>query len=123
MSTKLLVFMMVSIISTSSVCASLSMTAEDRKPVKASSSVVKDGRKARKEIARIAQDENIYISENILHIKTPLIYDLIYVYTTSGLCIDKFVKDTELMVKDVSAYPNGVLVVTNGKDLTVKVVK
>jgi len=120
MSAKLLVFMVVSLIMTSYVYASSSIITEDRKPVKASSTVIKDDGKARKDIDK---DENIYISENMLYIKTQLINDLIYVYTTSGLCIDKFVKDTELVVKDASAYPNGELIVTNGKDLTAKVVK
>ena len=71
----------------------------------------------------IEKNENIYILENILYIKTLSINELIYVYTKSGLCIDKFVKDTEIFVKDVSAYPNGELTVTNGKDLTAKVIK
>jgi uncharacterized protein YjdB len=68
-------------------------------------------------------NSDIYISDNILYLKTPLIYDLIYVYTLSGLQIDKFVKDTELFVKDVSSYPAGILIVTNGKDLTSRIRK
>ena len=122
MGAKFLVFIMAAFILTSSVCASSLIITEDKKPVKASS-VVNDGNKTKKEITRIAKDENIYISENMLYIKTPLINDLIYVYTASGLCIDKFVKETELVVKDASAYPAGVLIITNGKDLTTKVVK
>jgi uncharacterized protein YjdB len=68
-------------------------------------------------------NSDIYISDNILYLKTPLVYDLIYVYTLSGLQIDKFVKDTELFVKDVSSYPGGILIVTNGKDLTSRIRK
>ena len=119
MSAKLLVSIMVTFILASSVCASSSIVTEDKKPVKASS-VIKDDDKEEKDIEK---NENIYISENVLHVKTKLIDDLIYVYTSSGLCIDKFVKDTELFVKNASAYPNGVLIITNGKDLTVKVFK
>jgi hypothetical protein len=68
-------------------------------------------------------DNDIYILENTLYLKTPLVYDLIYVYTLSGLQIDKFVKDTELFVKDVSSYPSGTLIITNGKDLTCRIRK
>ena len=119
MGTRYLVFIMVSFVLTSSVCASLSIITEEKKPVEVSS-VVKGDCKAKKEAVN---DENIYISENILYIKTPLINDLIYVYTTAGLCIDKFIKDKKLFVKDASAYPAGVLIITNGKDLTTRVVK
>ena len=105
---------------TSFVCASPLTIADDKKPAKVSSVNDKAGCSINKEIV---QNENIYISENLLYVKTPAINDLIYVYTTSGLCIDKFIKDTELVVKDASAYPAGELTVTNGKDLTVKVIK
>ena len=115
MSAKLLVLMIFSFVLTDSVCASSSITTEDNKPDKASSSVVKcDGK---------AKNENVYISENMLYVKTPLVNDLIYIYTASGLCIDKFVKDTELVVKNVSAYPDGELIVTNGKELTITIIK
>ena len=117
---RLIVSVIASFILTSLVCASSSTIADDKKPAKVSSEAVKIDGKIKKEIA---QDKNIYISENLLYVKTPLINDLIYVYTTSGLCIDKFVKDKELVVKDASAYPDGDLLVTDAKDLTVKVVK
>ena len=121
MSTKHLVIMILSIVLTGFFCTSSSLTTKDKKPTKATSSVVvKDDGKSKKEIDK---NVNIYICENMLHVKTPLIDDMIFVYTASGLCIDKFVKDTELIVKDASAYPNGELTITNGKDLTAKVVK
>ena len=103
-----------------SVCASSSIIADEKKSEKASVESVKDGGDTKEEIV---QNKDVYISEGLLYVKSPLIDDLIYVYTTSGLCIDKFVKDTELFVKDVSLYPNGILIVTNGKELTAKVVK
>ena len=65
----------------------------------------------------------IYLSGNILYVKSPSVNDLVHVYTASGLCIDKFVKSTELLVKDISAYPSGMLIITNGKDWTKKVVR
>jgi len=120
MSTKHLVIMIMTIVLTGFFCTSSSLTTKDKKPAKATSVVVKDDGKTKKDFGK---EKNIYISENILYIKTPLINDLIYVYTVSGLCIDKFVKETELFVKDASAYPNGELIITNGKDLTTKVVK
>ena len=120
MSTRSLVVIIVSFLMTSFICTSSPITEEDKTPQKESSVSVKKGGC---DTTEVVQDENIYISENMLYIKTPLVNDLIYVYTTSGLCIDKFVKETELIVKDVSAYPIGVLIVTNGKNLTVKVFK
>jgi hypothetical protein len=120
MSTKHLVIMILSIVLTGFFCTSSSLTTKDKKPTKASSLVVKDDGKTKKDAVL---RKNIYICENMLYVKTPLINDLIYVYNTSGLCIDKFVKETELVVKDASAYPSGELTITNGKDLTIKVVK
>ncbi|MDR1381725.1 MAG: hypothetical protein LBJ47_09655, partial [Tannerella sp.] len=59
------------------------------------------GKKSGETAAEAVMDSDVYISENMLYLKTPLVNDLIYVYTLSGLQIDKFVKDTELFVKDV----------------------
>ena len=120
MNIRFFVFIIVSFIFTGYVLASSSTTVEDKKPVKASSVTVKCNIE---NIKKDVKNKKIYISDNMLYIKTPLINDLIYVYTASGLCIDKFVKETELVVKDASAYPAGVLIITNGKDLTTKVVK
>jgi len=120
MSTKHLVIMILSIVLTGFFCTSSSLTTKDKKPTKSTSVVVKDDGKTKKEVVL---NKNIYICENMLYVKTPLINDLIFVYNASGLCIDKFVKETELVVKDASAYPNGELTITNGKDLTIKVVK
>jgi hypothetical protein len=120
MGTKHLVIMIFTIALTGVFCTSSSLTTKDKKPGKASSVVVKDDGKTNKEAVL---RKNIYICENMLYVKTPLINDLIYVYNASGLCIDKFVKETELIVKDATAYPAGVLTITNGKDLTLKIVK
>ena len=120
MSAKQLVFIMATFILASVVWSSSSIIAKDKKPVKDSIIAVIDDVKDKKEIVQV---ENIYISENMLFIKTPSINDMIFVYTTSGLCIDKFVKETEIVVKDVSAYPIGELIITNGKDLTAKVIR
>lgn len=68
-------------------------------------------------------ENTIYLSGNVLYVKSSSVNDLVYVYTASGLCVDKFFKHTELLVKDASAYPSGVLIVTNGKDWTQKVIK
>ena len=120
MSSRLLVIIIASFVLTSHVYASPSTITDDKNPAKVSTVDVKRDSCINKEIVQV---KNIYISENLLYVKTPAINDLIYVYTTSGLCIDKFIKDTELVVKDASAYPGGELTVTNGKDLTVKVIK
>ena len=117
---RFLVIALSTFVFTSSVCATSTMITKDKKPAKASSVEVKEDRNTKKEVT---EDKNIFIKKDMLHIKTPLTNDLIYVYTPSGLCIDKFVKDTELIVKDASAYPEGKLIVTNGKDLNVKVIK
>ena len=119
MSTRFLVIIVLFLM-TSFICTLSSMAAEDETPRKKAPVTVKeDGN----DTTEVVQNEDIYISENMLHIKTPLIDDLIYVYTKSGLCIDKFIKETELIIKDASAYPIGELIVTNGKDLTVRVIK
>ena len=120
MSSKLFVSLIASFVLTVSVYATSPMGAEDKKPAKASSTEVKKDENTKIDII---QSDDIYISDNILYIKTPSVNDLIYVYNASGLCIDKFVKDTELVAKDATAYPIGDLIVTNGKDMKVKVIK
>lgn len=70
----------------------------------------------------VVSEDKVYISGDILYVKTSQENELIYVYTVSGMQIDKFVKDTELVVKNVSSYPKGFLIITNGKNLTKKVV-
>ena len=117
---KFFVLLIISFVLTVSVCAMSQMGAEDKKPAKASSI---DAKKSENTIIDILHSDDIYISDNILYIKTESVNDLIYVYNASGLCIDKIVKDTELVAKDATAYPIGDLIVTNGKDLTVKVTK
>ena len=117
---KFFVLLITSFVLTIFVCATLPMSAEDKKPTKASSTNANKGENTKIDITR---SDDIYISDNILYIKTASVNDLIYVYNASGLCIDKIVKDTELVAKDATAYPIGELIVTNGKDLTVKVTK
>ena len=119
MCSKFLVSLMTLFFITGFVCASSSIIVEDKMPAKVTSDAVND----EDDKKEADGNKNIYIFENMLYIKTSLTNDLIYVYTNSGLCIDKFVKDTDLIVKDASAYPIGVLIITNGKELTTKVVK
>jgi len=120
MGRRLFVSLIASFVLTVSVCATSPMDAEDKKPTKALSTEIKKAENTKNDIT---QSADIYISDNILYIKTPSVNELIYVYNDSGLCIDKFIKDTELVAKDASAYPKGDLIVTNGKGLTVKVIK
>ena len=120
MGSKLFVSLISSFVLTVSVCAMSPIGEDDKKPAKASSTNVKKNENTKIDIT---QSDDIYISDNMLYIKTPSVNDLIYVYNASGLCIDKFIKDTELVAKDATAYPTGDLIVTNGKDLTVKVIK
>ena len=119
MNAKSLIFVIVLFTATSFFCFSKTI-AEDKTQNKASSNVVKVDDSTKNEIVK---DENIYIADNVLYIKTPFTNDMIFVYNASGLCIDKFVKETELVVKDASAYPVGVLTITNGKDLIIKIKK
>jgi len=120
MGSKLFVSLISSFVLTVSVCATSPVSAEDKKPTKVTSL---DSKKNENTKIDIIQSDEIYISDNILYIKTASVNDLIYVYNASGLCIDKFIKDTEIVAKDATAYPVGNLIVTNGKDLTVKVIK
>ena len=118
MDSKFIVSFIASFVLIVSVSGSPSKYEEEKKPARDSSAVIKkDGVVIKDSI----QSNDIYISDSVLYIKTPLVNDLIYVYTASGLCIDKFFKDTELVVKKVSTYPKGVLIVTNGKDMMVKI--
>ena len=135
LSTRFFVKMIVSFLMINFICTSFSLTAEDKIPRKGAPAKETVKENPAKEIpvsvkeenvndtTEVVRSEDIYILEDMLYVKTPLINDLIYIYTTSGLCIDKFIKETELIVKDASAYPKGVLTITNGKGLTVRVIK
>jgi len=104
------------------VCTTSIVSAQDKTPEKSAATTEKAKDVDNSEKAKVKNVE-AYIKGNMLHVRTPSVNDFIFVYNASGLCIDKFVKKEELIVKDVSAYPDGRLVITNGKDLTVEIVK